>query len=466
MPIFDQKLDLLNQISALRSLVSGFPQLNVSNSFPSLNNKFNQIDFLLDLIKTLVGYQEIKEEVTKFLTINTEKIQDKIKELLLFILKSKFSCGIDAIIPQDLIQNYGGGFNIAVSQVDFFEILKIDPNSRFGKLIYEDDASDLNRFLYSVLQGNSSVWKNLIVVEFLQYGLVDGNMKSNVFNVKISQNWYNKTVNDFMNAFLREIVLFTNPVLLTNIFDIIFGSISFNIGKGKGQIESEVELDILVDKIIDLPDTIIDNSYFDFDKQDIDYFNQRVDERSNGRLLLRDCNCVYSAASIYDIENTINLIKNSSTLVEIKTVLDNQLNILANSAGQDLSPTDQQQFNLNFFASLFRAILKALVNIVLSPKVLFVLITYFKIVNLSVGFKNFKDFLNDFKQFIIDLVRKTLMPLLIDFLLKLVIKYVTKLVAEDQANRALEFIRNQQSQILSLVGIPQQIRDVLNKLSL
>lgn len=465
MPIFDQKLDLLNQISALRSLVSGFPNLNISNSFPSLNNKFNQLDFLLDLIKTLIGYEEIKSEVTKFLTINVENIQNKIKDLLLFLLKSKFSCSIDALIPDELIFSYGNGFNISVVQVDFFEILKVDPNSRFGGLIYEDDSSDLNRFLFSILQGNVGTWKNLLVIEYLPYGLVDGDMKTNVFNVKISQNWYGRTVNDFMNTFLKNLTLFSNPVLLSNIFDIVFGSISFNIGKGNNQIQNEVELDILVDKIIDLPDTIIDDSYFEFTKEEIDYFNQRVDELSNGKLNLRDCNCVYSAASVDDIENTINQVRNASTLVEIKTILDNQLNILANSAGQNLDSTDQQQFNLNFFASLFRAILKALVNVILSPKVLFLMITYFKIVNLSVGFKNFKDFLNDFKQFIVDIIRETLMPLLIDFLLRLVLKYVAKLAAENQISRALELVKNQQSQILSLIGVPQKIRDLINSLT-
>jgi hypothetical protein len=78
-----------------------------------------------------------------------------------------------------------------------------------------------------------------------------------------------------MNVFLSNIRLFSLPVLITNIFDIIFGSISFGIGKGANQIKNEAELDVLTNKIIDLPDTIIDNSYFDFTEQDIDYINDK-----------------------------------------------------------------------------------------------------------------------------------------------------------------------------------------------
>jgi hypothetical protein len=464
MSLFDQKSSLLNQVSALKSLNNGFPELDFGSSFPSLNNKANATDFLLDLLKTVVGFEQIKEELIRFLTYNTATIEANIKKVLKRIMKSKFSCSIDALIPASLIDGSGVGFNVAVSQIDFFEILKVNPTSVAGQMIYGNIDQDLNKFLHGILQGNNGTWKSLLVVTFQQQGIVDGVLKSNVFNVKIDSSWTGKTVNSFINTFVDSIVLFTLPTLINNIFDTIFGTIAAFLNKSPQTIQAEVQLQTLVNKVVDLPDTIIDDSYFTFTADDLDYINQRIDERSNGRRVLKDCNYISSFVNFDDLYDTHVALQATSSLVEIKTTLDNRFSVLSAQATQNLDPANQKYGNLDFFEQLFKGILQALANIVFAPKIMFLFVTYFKIVSNTIGFIGFDDFLQQNTQFIIEIIRDALLPLLVEFLLKLVIKYVTQLILEDQVGRSLEMVKNQQLQILSLVGVPANIRDLIAKL--
>lgn len=464
MSLFDQKRNLLNDIAALRSLNTGFPELNLSSSFPSLNNGSNAVDFLLDLIKNLIGFEQIKEELIRFLTYQTNSIEATIKLIIKRILKKYFSCSVDALIPSFMIDGLGDGFNVAVRQVDFFNLLKVDPNTVGGELIYGNIQQDLNAFLYNVLQGNNATWKSLLVVEYTPTGLVDGVLKSNVFKVKIDSSWAGRTVNDFINTYVDSVVLFTLPSLINKIFDVIFGAISSLLGKSKSNIEAEVELEILVNKIVDLPDTVIDNSYFDFTPDEIDFFNERVDERLNGRRVLKDCNFVSSRINPSDLVDTNNQLQSATTLVEIQKILDNQLSILANQATDGLDETSQEFGKLDFFEQLFKGIIQGLTNVVFAPKIMFLFVTYFKIVSNSIGFVDFKDFLQQNRQFIIDIIRDAILPLITEFLLKLVIKYVTQLAIQDQVERFKEVAKNQQLQILSLVGVPQEIRDLIASL--
>lgn len=464
MSIFDLKRNLLNEIAALRSLNTGFPELDLTSSFPSLNNQSNTVDFLLDLIKNLIGFEQFKEEIIRFLTYQTNSIEATIKRILKNILKKYFSCSIDALIPDFMIDGLGDGFNISVRQIDFFGLLKVDPSTTGGKLIYGEIQKDLNSFLYDILQGNSGTWKNLLVVEYLPQGVVDGQVKSNVFNVKIDSSWAGRTVNDFINAFVDSVVLFTLPSLVNKIFDLIWGTISSLLGKSPDNVSGEVELEILVNKIIDLPDTVIDDSYFEFTPDEVDYFNERLDERVSGRRILKDCNFVSSEINFNDLVSTNDQLSNSATLVEIQTVLDNQFTILANQATDNLDGSSQNFGRLNFFEQFFKGIVQGLTNVLFAPKTMFLFVTYFKIVNNSVGFTDFRDFLQQNRQFVIEVIREAILPLITRFLLKLVIKYVSRLAIQDQIGRFNEVVKNQQLQLASLIGIPQEIRDLIASL--
>jgi hypothetical protein len=458
MSTFEKKSDVLNQIAALKSVNTDFPKLKKGKSLSSLSNKNDTVKFIKDLIGILVGLEELKDELIRFLTYQTTAIEGAVKAGLKSILKSKFSCGTDATIPAFLIDGVGTGFNVAVKQVDFFSILKVDPNSAGGKLIYGSISQDLNAYLYDVLQGNVGTWKNLIVVSYQQQGIVDGKMKTNVFNVKIDSSWNGRTVNDFINAFLDGIIILNLPVFINKVFDMTYGSVSSLLKFNKNTVSAEVELEVFVQKIIDYVETVeIDDSYFDFTKDEIDFFDEKVEERVTGKKILKECNFVSSSIDVNDLIDLSNQLEAASTLVEIKDILTNKFETLSNQATDNLDEENKPFGKNNFIGELILGLIKALVNLVFAPKTMMMIISYFKIISNTIGFTSFKEFLKENRQLIIDLVRKVLLPIIIKFLMKILIKHLTKLVTKETIEKNKEKIKNQISIIKSLIGIPPEI---------
>jgi hypothetical protein len=453
MGTFEKKSDVLNQIAALKSINSGFPKLKKSKKLESLIAKKNKtIKFIKDAIDILVGIVEFKKELVAFLTYQSAAIEGEVKAGLKTILKNKFSCSIDAIIPPFLVDGTGIGFNVAVKQVDFFSILKVDPNSVGGKLLYGSISQDLNAYLYNVLQGNVGNWKNLIVVTYQQQGIVDGKMKTNVFNVKIDSSWSGRTVNDFINTFLDSIVILNLATFVNKVFDMVFGSITSLLKFNKNTVSAEVELDMLIDKIIDFTDiNEIDNSYFDFTKDEIDIFNEKVEERVTGQKILKECDFVSSSIDVNVLVDLTDRLNSASTLIEIRDTLTNTFDTLSNQATNNVSDENQEFAKNNFFSNFLSGIIKALANLLFAPKVMMMIISYFKIVSNSIGFKTFKDFLIENKPFIIDLVKRVLLPIVIKFLMKILIKHLTKLVTQEMIEKNKEKIKNKIAIIKSLI---------------
>jgi hypothetical protein len=459
MGTFEKKFDVLNQIAALKSINSGFPKLKKNKKLESLIAKKNKtVKFIKDLIDILIGIEEFKKELVTFLTYQSVATEGYIKLGLKNILKNKFSCSVDAIIPDFLVDGTGTGFNVAVKQVDFCSILKVDPNSIGGKLIYGSISQDLNAYLYDVLQGNVGSWKNLITVTYQQQGIVDGKMKTNIFNVKIDSSWSGRTVNDFINAFLDGIIIFNLPTFVNKVFDMTYGSVSNLLKFNKNTVSAEVELDILIDKIIDFTEiTEIDNSYFDFTKDEIDLFNEKVEERVTGEKILKECDFVSSSIDINDLIDLNDQLNATSTLIEIKDILTNKFDTLSNQATNNISEENRDFGKNNFFGNFLLGIVKALANLLFAPKVMMMIVSYFKIVNNSIGFKTFGEFLKENKQLIIDLVKKVLLPIVIKFLMKILIKHLTKLVTQETIEKNKEKIKNQISIIKSLLGVNNEI---------
>jgi uncharacterized membrane protein YvlD (DUF360 family) len=467
MGTFEQKSDVLNQIAALKSVNTDFPKLKKNKSLKSLNAKKKQtIEFIKDVIDILVGIEEFKDELVRFLTYQSPAIEGALKLGLKSILKSKFSCSTDATIPSFLIDGFGTGFNIAVKQVDFFSILKVDPNSVGGKLIYGSISQDLNAYLYDVLQGNVGTWKNLIIVSYQQQGIVDGKMKTNVFNVKIDSSWNGRTVNDFINAFLDAIIILTIPVFINKVFDMTYGSVSNLLKFNKKTVSADVELEILVQKIIDFTETVeINDSYFDFTKDEIDFFEERVEERVSGKKILKECDFVSSSIDVNDIVDLNEQLNNASTLIEIKDIITNKFNTLANQATDNVGDENKAFGKNNFFKGFLLGIVKALANLLFAPKTMMLIIGYFKIVSNTIGFTTFGEFLRENRQLIIDLVKKVLLPIVIKFLMKILTKHLTKLVEKELVEKNKEKIKNQITIIKSLLGISNETLGLLTSLT-
>lgn len=431
--MFNSKSDLLTKLSALRVLTAnGFPSLKEIRS-SLLSSKNDKLNFLLEVLKTLVGWETLRIEVVNFLTYQILPIESAIKIFLKKIIREHFFCNTDGLIPQYLIDD---GFNVQIKSIDFFNILKYAPDSQVGKMIY-GGTNDMNSFLWGVIDGTLSNWKSIVVVTYHPVGIVQGEQKNDIFNIKIHPNYTGLSINKFLNDFVDSVEILTLPLLMNRIMDNLYGVISLKMNKSPEQLKREIEFNTYVGKIIDLPDEIIDNSYYDFTKVDFDAINSQLEQKKNGHRYLANCGGVISEIPFATLE-TLSLDLESSTLVEINTLLTNNFDVLGESANNNVKTQDRHIGLLEFYYQFIKSIIVGLVGLVFSPKILLFFFIYFKIANLSVGFDNFKDFLLKNRKFIEDLIRNVLLPLILKFILNIILKEVKKLVAKDIVARKTE----------------------------
>lgn len=459
MPLYS-KDQLLNEINAIKSLNEAFRKIKSGNSFPSLNSKNDGLAFLLDILKTLVGFEQIKNETINFLTFNVLPIEVTIKTLLKELLKKTFSCSNDAVLPDFLFTD---GILIPVKQIDFFDLFKIDPTSDVGTMLYGSQQEDLNHFLYTVIQGNEAYWKNIVLVKYLPNGIVNGQYFNHVLSVKIHPGYSGKTVNTFINNFVDSITFLELPLLINRIFDNLFGVISLKMGKSFAQIQAENELDALIEKVVDLPDTIIDNSYYEFSQANINYLEKMTAQRKRGVTQFITCYDIYSEVDTNDLIDLTSNLEGVATLSEIKTIIDNKFEILTTQMVGDIDDTNKSNSILEFYMKFFKGIIKGIMNVFLSPKVMFMFLTYYKIVNVTSSFKTAKDFFEEHKQFFVDIIRTIILPIIIEFLIKIILKYIKKLIVEENINKNAEKFKYYQLQILSLLGVPDRIANLILK---
>lgn len=465
MPILKDKEKVFGNISALRTLTDDFPQLKINNSFPSINNSADPQQFLIDLILSLTGFEELRDTLVDILSYASETMEDVVKDVLKVQLKSLTSCGVDPSLPSWL-QSTGSGIQIQVKKIDFFEILKTDPTTQAGNLMYEDIAAqtgsdDFNTFLYYVIQdeGTQYSWQGILTFEFNQ----GSSVPYNTLTIKADQAYDNRTLTDLNNDFIDSLTMFPSTQLITKLIDGLFGSVSFNlsVNKSESQLEMEEKINSVIECITNADDDyVIDDTYFEFTNEQLQDIKEVATNRRNGIRQIKTCGDVDVNMPI-EFLTTLKeefAVVSAGTRFEqhevIRTNLNNMANHVSSFAGD---PVDEYAVQLDFMGLMFKSLIKAYVNAILGPKVISIFLLNYKIVHgFGAEFTNPIDLLKQNKvliQRIINVIRDKI----ITILLQLVLKYITKLIAANQVEALKEKANAQLAILLSLVGVPQDV---------
>jgi hypothetical protein len=254
MDVTREKSNVFGQIAALRVSAEGYPKQLLTNSIASISQKTNSLDFLVDLHKSLIGFESLKESLVDVLTYNLDEIELDIKQAIKKALKSMVSCSINPKIPQSFIDN---GIDVELNKIDLLGMFKTSPFTNAGKLLYNDpnglsDSTDFNTFLYNTIQGNTTgnwgavtTGNDILQITFNEEG-VSPELPNNTLNIKPSD-YYADTLNkkklpDLNNDYIDSIKLFNSAKLINNIIESVFGTVSLNISKDKKQIKNEIKI--------------------------------------------------------------------------------------------------------------------------------------------------------------------------------------------------------------------------------
>ena len=445
------KEDILNILSTLSLLNSdSFSKLkSFYASSNTLTSNKSPLLFLIDVLKSVIGYDKLKDEILSFLSINLLTLESSIKILMRRFLKEHYSCSNDALINPDLINV---GVNFYLKGIDITNLLKINPLSVEGQLLYGNIQNDLNATLYNSIQTPSTPinYKNILSVTYFNSGIVNGDLKSDVVNVKINNSYLNKKINLFINDLLDSMVLFTYHNVINKTFDVLFGS--FSSFRTLDDIKKEKEIEILFNKIIDYRDDNYNNDYYSFTNTKIkDIYSSLYEKKRQVRKIV-NCELVDTEVNVQDMIG-INNLTPISQLVNNEGVIRTQFDIITKNIEKKSSQLNKPSNIFDFYLSFFKGLIYSVFINIFSPKFIILISLYAKLVRSNTVFTTHKDFINENIEFIKKMTYNIIMPFFINFLQSILKKYIDELLAKDKVKRIKEKFDLYQLQIRSLTNI-------------
>ena len=472
MNVISKKKEVFGKIGAIKTLTEGLPKLKLSSSFSSINNSGDVISFLTDLVKTLVGFEALVSSVIDTITHSLPRIEKEVKKALKVELKNIVSCGVNPSLPS-WMKSTGPGINIQVKKIDFADILRTDPNSVAGQLIYNDittplvNSSDFNTFLYGVIQddgaqqnnGQPYSWKNILTFEFIANGAPFG-FPNNSLVIKADPAYDNKSLTDLNNDFIDSLILFNSDNVVNKVMDIIYGTISSTIGKSLKQLESEAQINTIIDKMVaNNNKNPIPDSAFSFTKEETYKQQAEALARKKGSINLKTTNDIPSSVPISQLTDFTQQFKSAGgNVIQQKDAIKNGLTNMANASALNVpNPIDVVSSKLNFIQQIIVTLIKSIVNIVLSPKVILTFVLNYKIVyGPQATFTNGVDFIKKNKN-LMNRIMKVIAEELIKILLAIALKEIAVLVSKAMAKKQKEKVTLKLAQLQSLIGVPTNI---------
>lgn len=394
-----------------------------------------QFEQLLDINNVTGGKGSNSIAYVKKLLLKTIKnIEPKIAELLNEEALNAVGCDEQQTFVQQVLY-------IKVSSIDLINLLKKDPSSDDGKVLYEREPIvvqtppfAMNKELYQLIQtgnpysvDNGQNYKGQSGQDLFDIEYVDFN------NIGESGPWYKVTLFNRVNnvnkvgSFLKDYYKTIRVVDFTNIMAYIMESLSgclsiqANIGITQAEdtnkfaaiiqrvlglcFDNTKEIDVSgIAKIAELDG--IDDSFFELNEIDLRNIEQRITNIKNGVVEFLSCENVklpVNYGQILDNLNQLNFVPDE----DLVAAADSLTNTMANNpdwSGFAIEGNIQAELDLNFVKLMVNGILMS----VLSPKVLLPIFVMLKSIGNTFmdGINSLMDFAKKFRTFFINMTSK------------------------------------------------------------
>jgi hypothetical protein len=355
--------------------------INIVESFISIDNRYQNSD------KYLIR-QKIKQYAVESIRITLESskqiIQDNTKSIL---FAGENICGANSVISTDVL-------SLKPKEIDFLNILTIEPSSNMGQIVYEPISPDINK-----QKVNRSLYTSFInsPYDFLKNDgnklfSVNWNIPNQEFEISgLKQNTIVE-VNDFLNDYYSSIEMpditgIIKTAMLLTIQGDNTQSLQFNLGINnlerltnrlfaicgtpteRSNLKNQNPVDLFDENEEDVEE------YFDFDNLDgIDFENE--DARIRGVIKFIDCNNFEIPVNNEIFEDFVYF----SSKKNINDLVNETLEKVANDASeQSDNSIPISSFNINLINNFILNLPKGLVMNILSPKVFLPIVIVYKI---------------------------------------------------------------------------------------
>lgn len=431
MPI-DPKQILLGKIEGLKISNEAFSNVSFFNSFPSINTA-NSLTFLTDFFKLFFGGERIKNDLIRFLATELKSLAETLLRYYKKNIVEYYYCNIDTLIPDDFFQE----ISFKIKEIDFFGILKIDPNSALGAHYYQDYPDNLDKLLYTAVQnqGTEYNWLSILIIRY----------DNQRFYIKLDPSLQGKTIYEFVNKYLNNIKLFDDINIISDIIDAIFGTISSLTNISKQNLYNKIQFEILFDRIMESLD--VDDSFYNFDIEEIEIIAKK---RIEGYYEFVDCETNFVKYDYDLLQDFVKDIQNVSSYNE--QVYNINFDYLVNQTSKTVSPSDKKSYSNNIFLDFFRYLGKSIIISLFSPKkVLFIRLFAKMAAKIDLD-PSFLGFFKQHKNFIVDIIKKHIMQAILKYLLTILMQELSKMIADNNIKKQQEQLKYYLLQITSLVG--------------
>ena len=474
MGVVDKKRELMSKIAAVKALANSKKD-KISSSYSSVNNKLSTTKFLVDLTSALVGAKKLKDFVIDMISYHLPEIEEAVKEGLKLELKEICSCHVNPLMPNWLRQG-NAGIQMKVTDIDFFDMMKVNPTGPGGSLIYTDvakgiDSTDFNTYLYYTIQtpntptqwGKSVTSTDILEATFIPDGTSTGT-PNNIIKYTTSTAYSNKNLSNFNNDFIDSLSLFGNPKskssakIMSSIIEELFGSISSLVNKSKKQLMSEIGFKKVLDNVIDIETPKIDDSAFKFDKPTLAKIDRESDDRKKGVREIKTNVMTKVSVGAGVVNQAMTNIESAKTkLDEVNAVKESLNNSAESQADSSSNEADKETIKTNFFIEIIKKLQRVVMSSIMTPE----FITIFAINHQIIHGENTSydgpiDFIKK-NQKLVRSISKLVQNIILKYLLSLIIKDLTKLLQEKLVGDKIERAKNKVSIYLSYLGVPQSV---------
>jgi len=474
MGVVDKKRELMSKIAAVKALANSKKD-KISSSYSSVNNKLSTTKFLVDLTSALVGAKKLKDFVIDMISHHLPEIEEAVKEGLKLELKEICSCHVNPLMPGWLRQG-NAGIQMKVTDVDFFDTMKVNPTSPGGSLIYTDidkeiNSKDFNTYLYYTIQdpntptqwGKSVTGTDILEATFIPDGTSTGT-PNNIIKYTTSTDYSNKNLSDFNNDFIDSLSLFGNPgsksssKIIASIMEDLFGSISSITNKSKKQITAELGFLKVIDNVLETETPKIDDSAFKFDKSTIAKIDKESNDKKKGvKELKTDVMTKVSVGAGVVSQSMTAIEVSKNKLEEVNAVKESLDNAAQSQADSSSNEADKETIKTNFFIEIIKKLQRVVMSSIMTPEFITIFAINHQIIHgQGTSYDGPIDFIKKNRK-LVRSIGKLVLNILLKYLLNLVIKELTKLLQEKLVGDKIERAKNKVSIYLSYLGVPQNV---------
>lgn len=439
------------------------------NSEDKLNEKKSRyndkkarfLEFIAEIIIILGLVEGFIREVNNFLA-KGKKYEPKLKKILIGCFETNIACNLEDTIQPNQVYPIAPYFTLNVAKLDFFGLLKIDPNSRSGTIFYGLPSDNtLNRAIKTAIDsGSVQNWDNILWVKY------DPN--TNYAEFYVNNSYANKPVSSLITDIVNRINLIPNFSMLLNLFDNLYGSFSVSIQPQRIDPRSLINKEILqkyIEKILDGgEDLVIDDSFFNFKNEELFDIEKKTQNLSNNFLEILSCNNAVSVVKPEDLYPILDQIINAGTFNEQIKVIEAGMTTLQLVASQNVTRVDFPKFQIEFYFNIFNQLTTTLTGFVYSPQFLVIMMIYFRLANTNptspepIVYADFVDFIKKTRNILICIVWNIFKFLFLLIVIPIIIKQLIFDVNDEKDKRNREKYELYYAQYLTLKGVYNAVK--------